>query len=259
MNVNVISKVNELIRSDEKFALVTITKSIGSAPGRTGNMMIVHEDGKTYGTVGGGKVEYTTIQEAVECIKKGTHKSFAFSLDEIGMICGGAVEGFIDVMKNDGVVIVGGGHVGLELYKIVNQLGYSVTVIDDRAEFANNERFPEARVLHGEYVEVLNQINLTDKYVVLVTKGHASDYEALKGCLGKDYKYLGLIGSKKKVLSLYDDLKNEGIDMNQYPNVYAPIGINIARNEPAEIAVSIVAEILKIRNEGKLEHLRIGK
>ncbi|QVK20815.1 XdhC family protein [Mycoplasmatota bacterium] len=257
MNVDVIGKLNEAIKDNIKVAYVTLTKSTGSAPGRTGNTMLVYEDGSIVGTCGGGNVEYTMIQEALECMKNNTPKSFKYKLEDIGMVCGGEVEGFIDVMKNDkNLIIVGGGHIGSKLYSLALELGFTVTVVDDREEFANKDKYPEAKVFSGEYKNILSELTINDSYVVIVSRGHDTDYESLRSLIQRDYKYLGLIGSKRKVIKILGDLKEEGINSDDYENLYAPIGLDIARNEPAEIALSIMAEILLIKNNGTLKHMR---
>lgn len=260
MNDNVINLLNENIKKGQKVALVTVTNSTGSAPGRTGNMMLVYPDGSIEGTCGGGKVEYTVIQQTLQCLEKGTSETFDIKLEDIGMSCGGHMKGFIDVQMNEKqLVIIGGGHIGVKLYALGKELGFTMTVIDDREEFANEDRFPEARTVSGSLKEILKEENLTDKFVVIVSKGHVTDYEALLEVIHVDYRYLGLIGSKKKVLGLLENLKTDGIDYTEYKNFYAPVGLDIARKDPAEIAFSIMAEILLVKNNGSLNHMRLGK
>jgi xanthine dehydrogenase accessory factor len=225
--------------------------------------MLVFSDGKIEGTCGGGKVEYNVIKEAIKCIEDNTSKPFSYTLNEqgdIGMICGGLMEGFIDVVKNDkNLVIIGGGHIGKYLYNISLELGFNVTVVDERIEFANKERFPEAVVISGEYSKVLKEFDVKDSYIVITTKGHTSDYEALKEVVSKDYKYLGLIGSKRKINTLMNDAKKDGLNVVDNERLFSPIGLDIAKNDPAEIALSIIAEILLIKNGGSLKHLNVKR
>ena len=263
MNRFLIEKLNEAVTNNIKVAYVTVTKSTGSAPGRVGNTMLVFSDGKIEGTVGGGKVEYSVIKEAIKCLEDYTSKPFSYTLNEqgeIGMICGGLMEGFIDVVKNDkNLVIIGGGHIGNHLYNIALELDFNITVIDERIEFANSERFPEAKVLSGEYNKVLKDVDVKNSYIVITTKGHTSDYEALREVVGKDYRYLGLIGSKRKINTLMNDAINDGLNVVNNNRLFSPIGLNIAKNDPAEIALSIMAEILLIKNGGSLKHLNIER
>jgi len=263
MNKMIIDKLNKSIKDNIKVAYVTVTKSTGSAPGRIGNTMLVFGDGKIEGTCGGGKVEYNVIKEALNCLNENTSKPFSYKLNEqgeIGMICGGLMEGFIDVLKNDkNLIIIGGGHIGNFLYNISQELGFNVTVVDERLEFANEERFPKATVIHGEYNEVLKMIDVTNSYIVITTKGHISDYQALKTVVGKNYKYLGLIGSKRKICTLMEDATKDGLNVVDNERLYTPIGLDIAKNDPAEIALSIMAEILLIKNGGSLNHLNVKR
>ncbi len=263
MNKVLIEKLNNAVSKNVEVAYITVTKSTGSAPGRVGNTMLVFSDGSIEGTCGGGKVEYNVIKEAVKCLESNESKPFSYKLNEqgeIGMICGGLMEGFIDVVKNDkNLVIIGGGHIGNFLYNISLELGFNITVVDERIEFANKERFPIAEVLYGEYSKVLKELDIKDSYVVITTKGHTSDYEALKEVVGKDYKYLGLIGSKRKINTLMDDAKKDGLNVVDNERLFSPIGLDIAKNDPAEIALSIIAEILLIKNGGSLKHLNMKR
>jgi xanthine dehydrogenase accessory factor len=263
MNKKIIEKLNESILNNILVAYVTVTKSTGSAPGRVGNTMLVFSDGKIAGTVGGGKVEYSVIKEAINCLENNTSKPFSYSLNEqgeLGMICGGSMEGFIDVVKNDkNLVIIGGGHIGSFLYNIALELGFNITIVDERIEFANTEKFPNATVIAGEYSKTLKDINVKDSYIVVTTKGHSSDYEALKEVVGKDYRYLGLIGSKRKINTLMKDAVEDKLNVVNNERLFSPIGLDIAKNDPAEIALSIMAEILLIKNGGSLKHLNIKR
>lgn len=260
MNTVVINRLNKDISEGVQVALVSVTKSTGSAPGRTGNMMLVYPDGSIVGTCGGGKVEFTIIKQAIECLNEGKSEDFSIVLEDIGMSCGGSMKGFIDVQTNEKqLVIVGGGHIGSKLYTFALELGFSITIIDDREDYSNQSRFPEARTLSGDITEIMKGESVKDKYVVLVTKGHATDYQALVEVINKDYKYLGLIGSKKKVIQLLADLKEEGHDYHDYKKLYAPVGLAIARKDPAEIALGIMAEILLVKNSGSLKHMRLDK
>ena len=170
------------------------------------------------------------------------------------------MDGFIYFVNNDKyLVIIGGGLIGNYLYNISLELEFNITVIDERIEFANAERFPNAKVIFGEYSKVLKGINVKNSYIVITTKGHTSDYEALKEVVGKDYKYLGLIGSKRKINTLMQDAVKEGLNVIDNKRLFSPIGLDIAKNDPAEIALSIMAEILLIKNGGSLKHLNVKR
>ncbi len=260
MNIEVISQLNQDIKDSKLVALVTVTESSGSAPGRQGNMMLVYPDGSIVGTCGGGKVEHLIIQEAVHCLDSGVGGNFDQTLEDIGMTCGGRMKGYIDVHKNEKqLVIVGGGHIGAKLYSLGLELGFNMTIMDDREEFANTKRFPNAKTKHGQLQKLIAEEVLTNKYIVIVSRGHDTDYEALHSVIERDYAYLGLIGSKKKVIGILERLHEAGVNYEEYENFYAPVGLAIARKDPAEIALSILAEILLVKNNGSLDHMRMKR
>jgi len=150
--------------------------------------------------------------------------------------------------------VFGGGHVALPLVQLATKVGFSVTVIDDRSEFAATERFPEAnkciQAQPGKYAE---ELEITEKdYVVIVTPGHKDDYAVLRGVIKKPAKYLGMIGSKVKRNEIYEKLKtNDSVTEKELKKVHCPIGLEIGSETPEEIAVSIVAELIKIRRSSK--------
>ena len=252
---NVLSFVSKSADEGKKIALVTVTNTDGSSPATVGQMIAVLEDGRTEGTVGGGASEYRIIQTAVEAIKNGDN-TFALSIDyaENGMVCGGSMEVFGNIIgSNTGLCIFGGGHISQSLANIAVQTGFYVTVIEDRPEFA--EYFTTAKyiVCKPDEYETLDPASGVD-YTVVCTRGHSTDDEALRYCLKKDLKYLGMIGSRTKVKELFSKLSKEGISQKKLDSIYAPIGLDIASAAPAEIAVAILAEILLIKNNGKPEH-----
>lgn len=257
MNKEVLVALQASLDAHRTCALVTITESSGSSPARTGQMMLVHSDGSFLGTCGGGQIEHTLIQNAVQAIKDNESQTFSYALKDVGMACGGKVEAFIDVESNEKhLIIVGAGHVGRYVYKLAAVSGFSITIVEDRKEFANPEEYPEANIIFGDLEEVLPTLETDGANVVVVTRGGEVDILAMRHLLGKDYRYLGLIGSKRKIIKIYDALKEEGIDPTKDDRVYAPIGIGIATKDPAEIAVGILAEIIQLKNNGRLEHMR---
>ena len=241
----------------KKVALVTVTATHGSSPASAGQMMAVLGDGSIAGTVGGGESEHRLIGQAVEAIKNGT-AVFRFSFDhaEMGMSCGGGMEGFGNVLGSQaGLAIFGGGHIAQCLAKIASLTGFFVTVIEDRQEFA--EAFDGARFVHcnSDEYEALDPI-ADAEYAVICTRGHKTDSEALRCCLKKPLKYLGMIGSRQKVSTVLSKMRSEGVPGDALDRVYAPIGLDIASEIPSEIAVSILSEILLLKNSGTLAHKR---
>lgn len=249
---NIINFIDNKTQKGELVALVTLISKGGSTPGTTGQIMVVDKSGNTVGTVGGGKAEYIIIQKAIDAINnKEKFFEFDFSLDSQGMICGGSVRGYGTILGfSNSLVIFGAGHISQKLYCISKEMDFLIKVVDEREEF--KPYFKDAT-----YLKDFSDLHINNNtYVVICTKDHESDYEALKFCVSNDFAYIGMIGSKKKIKILLDDLKKDGISENIINKINAPIGLNIDDGTPSEIAVAIMAEIIKIKNNGKLEHLK---
>jgi xanthine dehydrogenase accessory factor len=240
----------------EEAALVTVVSASGSTPREEGAKMLVRPDGSIFGTIGGGSLEARVIKEAIEVIKQGKPKRHHFTLTakeaagELGMICGGDTEVFIEpILTQPTLYIFGGGHIALALARMGRLCGFDITVIDDRPEFASAERFPEARViLAEEFTKSFSKLNIDkSSYIVIVTHGHKHDEVVLEWAVGTPAKYVGMIGSKTKNETVYSHLRARGISKEQLDRVHAPIGLEIGAQTPEEIAVSILAEVIKVR------------
>jgi xanthine dehydrogenase accessory factor len=242
----------------EEAALVTIVSASGSTPREEGAKMLVRPDGSIFGTIGGGSLEARVIKEAIGVIKQGKPKHLHFTLTaegagELGMICGGDTEVFIEpILTPPTLYIFGGGHIALALAKMGKLCGFDITVVDDRAEFASAERFPEARVvLAEEFTNSFSKVKIDRlSYIVIVTHGHKHDELVLEWAVGTPARYIGMIGSKTKVKTVFSHLLARGISQEQLDRVHAPIGLEIEAQTPEEIAVSILAEIIKVRRSG---------
>jgi xanthine dehydrogenase accessory factor len=253
--LDVIAFAAEKAAEGKKVALVTVTETSGSSPASAGQMIAVLADGSTAGTVGGGASEYQIIRRAMEAIKKG-ERVFKFSFDhgEFGMTCGGGMAGFGNVLGNQpGLCVFGGGHIAQSLARLACQAGFSVTVVEDRPEFASAFECARYLVCKPEEYTKTDPASNSD-YAVICTRGHKTDADALRYCLAKKFEYLGMIGSDKKVAEIFDSLRAEGVEQKELDRVYAPIGLDIADEAPAEIAVAILAEILLVKNKGTLRH-----
>lgn len=256
MMQDVLSFASQLVAEGNKVALVTVTATRGSSPASPGQMMAVTAQGKTMGTVGGGTTEYQVIQQAIAAIGAGeTVFHFNRNHGESGMVCGGEMEGYGTVLGNENhLFIFGGGHVGQRLAPIALATGFFVTVVEDRSELA--DAFPEGvKFICSDPQDYEEKVIMTGSpYVVICTRGHATDDDALRYCLTQTTKYLGMIGSKKKVAALFDGLRQLGYTQERLDEIYTPIGLNIASGIPAEIAVSILAEMLMVKNNGSSHH-----
>jgi len=257
MTQNVLAFAAQKTEEGEKVAFITVTAISGSSPASAGQVMAVLADGSTAGTVGGGASEYRLIKQAVQAIKDGTGVfEFAFDHAEEGMTCGGSLKGVGNVLGNQAsIAVFGGGHVAQSFVKVAALTGFNVTVIEDREEFATD--FKDARyvVCTPDKYEEAGALAGCD-YAVICTRGHRTDTDALRYCLTKSLKYLGMIGSAKKTATVLKILRDEGVPDEVRERVFAPIGLDIASGAPAEIAISIMAEILLVKNRGKTAHKR---
>ena len=264
MNHEVFAALGEALSRGEEAALVTIVSSHGSTPQRVGAKMLVFGDGRIVGTVGGGCYEHDAIGKAkiVLSTRKPTTVKYDLNDDfaeETGLVCGGQMEVFIEPIEAaPAVYIFGAGHVGYYLGKMAHDAGFGVHVIDDRAAFANTERFPfAASVVVDEIPQWLADTVLPPTaYAVIVTRGHRNDLDVLRALAPRPLRYIGLIGSRAKVARLYEQVMLEGgIDPDLLARIHAPIGLDLGAVTPQEIAVSITAELIAVRR-GKAESLK---
>ena len=264
MNHEIFAAIGEALTKGEEVALITITTSNGSTPQRVGAKMLVFADGRTVGTIGGGCYEHDALGKAREALR--TRKAITAKYDlnddfaqETGLVCGGQMEVFIEPIEAaPAVYIFGAGHVGYYLAKIAHEAGFGVHVIDDRAAFANTERFPfAASVVVDDIPAWLAQAQIPPTaYAVIVTRGHRNDLDALRALAPRDLRYIGLIGSRAKVARLYDQLLAESnVDPALLERIHAPIGLDLGAVTPQEIAVSITAELIAVRR-GRADALK---
>ena len=264
MNHEVFAALGEALSRGEEAALVTIVSSNGSTPQRVGAKMLVFGDGRIVGTVGGGCYEHDAIGKARQVLETRKPTTVRYDLnddfaEETGLVCGGQMEVFIEPIEAvPAVYIFGAGHVGYYLARMAHEAGFGVHVIDDRAAFANTERFPfAASVVVDDIPEWLARTTLpATAYAVVVTRGHRNDLDALRALAPRELRYMGLIGSRAKVARLYEQLMTEGgVDPDRLARIHAPIGLDLGAVTPQEIAVSITAELIAVRR-GKAESLK---
>lgn len=271
MHDEILDKINNELKRGNKVAFAMLTQVKGSSPGKAGATLAYFKDKSIMGTVGGGILEYEVISKCEECLGIGQDSLFMHSLNESSkdtpMQCGGSVCGYIKVFKpKPRLLIVGGGHVGFNIYNVSRTLDFYTIVVDDRQEFANKERFECAdEVYSGNISKILNKLKINENtYVVIATRVYEKDLEALREIIKENPSYIGMIGSRKKWETLKTQLIREGIKEDKFNNVYAPVGLNISSNEVNEIAFGIMAELLLVKNKGRLSHrkdtnLRVDK
>ncbi len=254
------------IASGTGLVLATVIRTDGSVPAEPGKKMALSADGEAAGTVGGGLLEAETLAAARDVLASGEPRILVFELDRekagsLGMLCGGRVEIFLDPLNpRPSLLIMGGGHVGLALARLASVAGYSYAVADDREEFLAPERFPDAggRYL-VDFARLGDEIPFgKESFVVIATRGHAHDRDCLRRALASEARYIGMIGSLRKVASTLEALEAEGIKAGLDSRVYAPIGLDLGDDSPEEIAVSILSEIVLVRSGGSGRHLRAG-
>ena len=234
---------------------MTVVRASGSTPQRTGAKMLVFADGRTVGTIGGGCYENDAFWKARESLVTGRSALLHYELNddfaqENGLVCGGQMDVHVDPLEpTPSLFIVGAGHVGWHLGRIAPDAGFRVHVVDDREKFASRERFPEAdEVIADSIPDWLHRAELPPSaFVVVVTRGHTHDLEAMRALAARDLRYLGLIGSRAKVRRIFDLLLEEGMPAECLSRVHAPIGLDIGAVTPAEIAISIMAELVAVR------------
>ena len=256
MNREVFAAVAEALERGEAAALVTIVATHGSTPQRVGAKMLVYADGRIVGTIGGGCYENDAFWKAREAITHRRPQLLHYELaddfaQETGLICGGQMDVYIEPIEpSPELYIIGAGHVGFHLARLAHEVGFRVTVVDDREKFANAERFPTAEnvVVDDIPAWVAGAHLPPHAYVVIVTRGHTNDLEALRALAPHDLRYLGLIGSRAKVARIFDALKTDQMPDEQLQRVHAPIGLDIGAVTPQEIAVSILAELIAVKH-----------
>ena len=241
-------------RAGQRGALATIVHTNGSIPSYESSRMLVREDGSIAGTIGGGCVEAEVWAAAKEVLQKESPRKMVFHLNneasyDNGLICGGTLEVFVEpILPQPVLYLFGGGHVSMAVAKAAASAGFGIGVVDDREAFANKERFPMAQEVYTSFEDAFEKIRPNaSSYLVIVTRGHKDDMRVLGWAVRTEARYVGMIGSKRKVLSVYKALENEGYKPEEFERVFAPMGLEIGALSPEEIAISIVAELIAVR------------
>jgi xanthine dehydrogenase accessory factor len=258
MEADIYEEIRRLRREGRKAVLATIVQIRGSVPSFQTAKMLVRDDGSIVGSVGGGCVEADVWAAAQDVIREEKSRVMTFDLTEEsmaegGLICGGKVEIFVEpVLPVPEMIIFGAGHISTQVSKIATVAGFRTTIVDNRPIYANAERFPEAEAIYSESFEQAFEaiVPSENTYLVIVTRGHQEDENVLRWALGTNARYIGMIGSKRKVRTIADHLTEEGIDRDKIEKVHMPIGLEIGAVTPEEIAVAIVAEAIQIRRVG---------
>jgi len=265
--MDIYEEIVRLRQEGRSCALATIVNTQGSIPSFASAKMLVRDDGSIVGTVGGGGAEFEVIKAAREVIETEKPSMVTFNLNkrpgvDAGMVCGGSLDIYVEpIVVAPRLLIFGAGHVGLSTYRAARLTGFDVTIVDERPEFANRERYPEANeIIVAPYDDVATRVKPTpNSYILIFTPGHITDMRVLRWAVTTPARYIGMMGSKRKVTGIFHELQKEGIPAERLERVHAPVGLDIGAQPPEEIAISVVAEMIAIRRRSTaaLAHLRM--
>ncbi len=276
MGVPIAYYARKYIEEGIDFIAAKVAATKGSAPRKRGAMLLMREDGQTVGTVGGGLLEAETEKLCRQMLQTGQkHMSREFILggksgegengekSALDMGCGGdavidlryvsaADPGdFAEELKvRDQAYIFGGGHVAKALEPLLRHIDFETRIIDDRKEYVNRDRFPDAAevIVCSDFDHCFEEIEPDEEsYLIIVTRGHKGDLAVLRQALRIPCAYIGMIGSRRKNGMLFDQLLREGVPEEDLARVHAPIGLDIGAETPEEIGVSVAAEIIQVR------------
>jgi len=255
--MDIYEEIVRLRQAGRKCALATIVNSQGSIPSFDCAKMLVRDDGSIVGTIGGGGAEFEVIQAAMVSFNLNKRPGI-----DAGMVCGGSLDIYVEpIVVAPHVYIFGAGHVGLSTYRAARLAGFEVSIVDERPEFANRERFPEAaEIVVADYEAAAARLKPSaNAYILIFTPGHQTDMRVLRWAVTTPARYVGMMGSKRKVTGIFHELQKEGIPAERFERVHAPIGLDIGAQPPEEIAISVVAEMIAIRRQSTaaLAHLRM--
>ncbi len=265
----------ECLKKGEDLVLATIVSQAGSTPRTAGTKMIIRRDGTIVGTIGGGPVEAETIQAAGRVFTQGEPQTLDFDLSNQGLtqnmdlICGGKTSVSLEMIRPDqetvqayqrqarrikaartSLYLFGAGHVARQTAMLAGMLDFRVTVLDDREDFANPDRFPDAeeiRVLESFDTALQGLPIMAESFLLILTRGHSHDRTVLAQALKTEAGYIGMIGSRNKRNTIYSSLREEGVSQTDLNRVFCPVGLEIQAESPTEIGVSIVAQLIQQR------------
>jgi xanthine dehydrogenase accessory factor len=265
--MDIYEEIVKLRKEGRRGAVATIVNVRGSIPAFETAKMLVRDDGSIVGTIGGGCVEAEVWQAAREVMEQEKPRTLSFNLNQnpkydTGLVCGGTLEVFIEpILPIPVLYLFGAGHVAYNTFKVARTAGFDVVVVDDRESYANRERFPDARdVIADDFDQACARITPNESsFILIVTRGHRDDMRVLRWAVNTPARYIGMIGSRRKTISIYKELENEGMAPELFERVNAPVGLEIGAVTPEEIAVAIVGEMIAYRRncESQLHHKKM--
>lgn len=255
------SFVGQRLAEGKRVVVASIIESEGSAPQGGGASMAITEDGSTCGTIGGGCIERYVFKSSRKVFEDGKTRIEEFNLGDnswsgIGMSCGGKIKMMMRLVEpRERLIVFGSGWVSRAVCQIARMLDYEVMVLDP---FAEKELFPGCEVYTQGILHKIKEIPITKFDSILMLTDHRYDFEALSAVIDSNARFIGMIGSKNRVNQTFKQLVEKGASSDRVFSVYAPVGIDIGAVSPAEIAVSIMAEVIQARKGGTLQHLRLS-
>lgn len=252
MDRDILRFIDDKLGQGRTCALILVEQQDGSAPGAEGMLMALAEDGTSRGTCGGGALEKVLTRRVMDGMAAARHFPFEFELArDLGMVCGGAAKGYVRYFsQGPELVIFGAGHCSEALVRLLKNQRFTVTVVDEREGYADRDAFADVRFLNMLPEEAMEHIKFGPAtYLVVATWGHNLDARVYRACLGRDYAYLGGLGSANKAATVKKGLLADGFDPEEVRAMHLPIGIDLADGTPEEIAVSILAELLLVKNQ----------
>jgi xanthine dehydrogenase accessory factor len=264
MDEDIYEQIVGLRRQGQRAALATIVFRKGSTPRKDPAKILVYEDGRQSGSIGGGCTEADVCREALNVIRTEKPKLLSFDLtdenaEESAMLCGGLLEVYVEpILPDPTLYIFGAGHIGICVAEVARLAGFRVSVADDRIKYACRERFPHVVDIYVHpWEEIFTHLPInSSSYVLIATRGHQYDLTCLRFAVQSPAKYIGLLGSRRKTKMLFEVLEKEGVDPANFQRVYAPVGIEIGSETPEEIAVSIAAELVAVRKNLDIKPLK---
>ncbi len=254
-STSIYNEIQALLKRGERIAVATVVKTIGAAPCGVGTKMLVRADGTTSGSFAGTKVDTEVAEAAVQALRESRSSITHVHLEPEQAVgsCGATLELFIEVLHPEPrMIIAGAGHVAQALARLAAQLDFRIVVVDDRRDLADPQVFDDkVQLTFGDIPQTIRELEPDEaSWIVIVTRGHHLDKDALRAALATSARYVGMIGSPGKIKNIFRNLLQEGIARERLAQVYSPIGLDLGAETPAEIALSIAAEMLMIRKHG---------
>ena len=260
--MNVYQRIGEITSRGETCVVITVAETYSGSPGKEGFKLVVTPDGNTYGTIGGGAVEFDAVNKAKELFRGKKNLIQHIKLKDEGMQCGGDMTLFYEYIEaRKRFILFGGGHIGRALTPLLESAGFYVTVFDSRPDI--KEYFSdktERNIVAADYndISVIKDELSASEYCFIATHGHNYDSTVLRQLLDlkKNFIYVGLIGSRAKVKTVFRNLEKNGYTIPSY--IYSPAGLKIGGDTAGEIAISIAAEVIAVEYGMDAIHIRIN-